>query len=584
MEQVTCIVRKKEDLPSCLEMYRDFADKGSSCLVSLTAAQVPSKEFLAMVQMVQEAMPAATIIGSSSPAAISDGTRIPSGMAVCLSRFKSSQAIPRYFSSSADTEDIVENFLAWTSGLEDIVLIKLLIAGNSEENIGFLGGISALPEGLPVFGGIIDNGSNGDCGYVCCDGKMHKAGILAVAYCGKDLHAEVRQCSGWHPLGRSMEVTELENPYIVQKMDDMTVAEVYERYLGIAEGEDFAEEALTFPMVVKREDSLLSRLPLKFNSDGSALFGGDFKLGDVVQISYGDPRKIIYDAQDMQRAMVDFQPDGLMIVDCIGRYAMLQGDMNSELKNCRRVAPSHGSFSYCEIMRGKRDVMVLNMSFIIAGLREGRRKARVKADFKPDEVKLHRFTRSLLHLVHFVEMTTDEQKELNQRLAHMAATDALTQLLNRGTAEAELADFLQKMKERKTALSVIMLDVDNFKGINDGYGHAIGDAALRGVSDVIRKATRKKDSAGRWGGDEFFVMLRDAKLDAAKKIAGRIHNGALALDLLPDGRKITLSIGVTEASANDTLLTLFRRADDALYAAKSIEGKNSIVAREAQET
>jgi diguanylate cyclase (GGDEF)-like protein len=127
----------------------------------------------------------------------------------------------------------------------------------------------------------------------------------------------------------------------------------------------------------------------------------------------------------------------------------------------------------------------------------------------------------------------------------------------------------------------MMMDVDDFKGVNDQHGHATGDETLRRIAAILRRNTRKGiDIPGRWGGDEFLVVFGDTDMATARMIAERIRRLVAELPL-PDGEGfVTTSIGVVAATPEDTADRLFRRADAALYDAKLSQGKNQVVVHE----
>ncbi|MBQ3366705.1 MAG: diguanylate cyclase [Acidaminococcaceae bacterium] len=158
--------------------------------------------------------------------------------------------------------------------------------------------------------------------------------------------------------------------------------------------------------------------------------------------------------------------------------------------------------------------------------------------------------------------------------------DPLTSLLNRRELEKVMNRLIKWFREsrlhagdehRKQALqnmTLMMMDVDDFKGVNDRFGHDVGDIALREVAAAIVKSTRPTDAAGRWGGDEFMVILLNADHKEAEIVSGRIRKAVYESDVLPDGERFTTSIGIAEALETDDAATLFQRADQALYEAK----------------
>ena len=153
------------------------------------------------------------------------------------------------------------------------------------------------------------------------------------------------------------------------------------------------------------------------------------------------------------------------------------------------------------------------------------------------------------------------------QLYEKAYTDSLTGLKSR----AAFGPAQEKRKGSNSGISsLLMVDVDDFKGINDQYGHRAGDAALKSLASILRKTVRDKDSVFRWGGDEFVVILPDASLENAGVVAERIRaaveNGGLY--------SLTVSIGVAKI-ANDNVGMALAAADKAMYEAKEV--KNSIV-------
>jgi diguanylate cyclase (GGDEF)-like protein len=160
----------------------------------------------------------------------------------------------------------------------------------------------------------------------------------------------------------------------------------------------------------------------------------------------------------------------------------------------------------------------------------------------------------------------------------LADLDALTGLHNRRYFHETLARELDRANRYQRLLSLVLVDVDSFKEINDRMGHLAGDAALAEIADRVRKVVRSADIPCRVGGDEFAVIVPEAELGQARQLVGRIQRAVSSEPIAKAGR-IRVSAGVAELQPNDSPTTLFERADESLYEAKHA-GKGGLAAAE----
>jgi diguanylate cyclase (GGDEF)-like protein len=163
--------------------------------------------------------------------------------------------------------------------------------------------------------------------------------------------------------------------------------------------------------------------------------------------------------------------------------------------------------------------------------------------------------------------------ELIARSRDESQKDSLSGAFNRRGIESKLAAELKHIQRGKHRLSVALIDVDYFKSINDIQGHAAGDAALRDVAETISTHLRGRDYLGRYGGDEFLLILPQTPCSVALGVTERLNQAVTNLSQTNGCMPLTLSIGLTEAVADDNAVTLIARADKALYQAKS-DGRN----------
>jgi diguanylate cyclase (GGDEF)-like protein/PAS domain S-box-containing protein len=191
-------------------------------------------------------------------------------------------------------------------------------------------------------------------------------------------------------------------------------------------------------------------------------------------------------------------------------------------------------------------------------------------------------------VVNVIEYTRDitkrkkaeaERDILVDKLQYLSRTDDLTGLLNRRALIEKLEDEIRRAQRYKTKLAVLICDIDYFKEINDTNGHDTGDRILQIISNLFKESLRSIDIVGRYGGDEFLVILPETAMKGAKEIAERIRSTVEDVRLQREGKepiKTTVSLGVTEFNSDkENINDLIKRADNALYMAKG-KGRNRV--------
>lgn len=177
------------------------------------------------------------------------------------------------------------------------------------------------------------------------------------------------------------------------------------------------------------------------------------------------------------------------------------------------------------------------------------------------------------HFISIVKDMTDKVFE-ELKLREQASHDDMTGLLNRRAGEMELDISLIQAQEKQNPFCVLMADIDDFKPVNDTFGHPTGDEIIKVVADIMLEGTRKTDKCIRWGGEEFIVLLPFCALAKGVEVAEKIRS-ALANRLFDDVGQVTVSIGVTESSPDDTPAKVLERVDQLLYQSKE-NGKNRV--------
>lgn len=343
-----------------------------------------------------------------------------------------------------------------------------------------------------------------------------------------------------------------------------------------------------------------------------AIFGGGADTDDLNQPSYIFDKEAIMNegfvimlfrgtVKVLTRSVLGWQPlgrqvtitamDGNMVIKELDHIAVnfyekyLKDDVNQILSAYERITPAAGGYARGEIDRIEGHVYTMNMNLVSAAFREETKDhKRTIADITGDPshmendpaLNLDDSLSTVQRLASFITVTFKELSDAYQKLAFVAGHDSLTDLLNRGRIEWVLRHLIEDTNKTHHTFSAIMIDIDSFKHINDTYGHSVGDDVLIRLADIMKSGVRPTDYAGRWGGDEFVILLPDTDIDQSEKVADRMRKNFAEADILPDGKAVTASFGVTTSYEGETLESFYRRMDSALYTAKGA-GKNQVI-------
>ncbi len=172
---------------------------------------------------------------------------------------------------------------------------------------------------------------------------------------------------------------------------------------------------------------------------------------------------------------------------------------------------------------------------------------------------------------------SDVEAQYHEIIFGMTITDGLTNLANRKQLDALLAEEIARAHRHGRPLSMLMLDIDHFKRINDSYGHLAGDTVLRGLAASLQKRMRPNDKLGRYGGEEFCAILAETTLQSAATIANELREMIAAHIFVADKHEVkaTLSIGASTLQPGMKSEDLYQRADEMLYEAKRT-GRNRV--------
>lgn len=519
----------------------------------------------AMTDGLSKAFPRAAIAGLTTAGGIEDG-QMNTGKTI--------------LSFMAFDESPVEVLHYNMKDLRAVEILETQLTGNVEP---FLDAISALPPSVAIFGGGADTDDLNQPSYVFDKEAIMNEGFVIMLFRGT-VKVLTRSVLGWQPLGRQVTITAMDGNMVIKELDHIAV-NFYEKYLKIDPSVDFDKKTLSFSLVVEKDGVELVRLPMSCRKDGSLVFNIALHVGDKLRMAYGDPNEIINGSRRVLGRIRDFGPQGMLLFSCVVRRYYLKDDVNQILSAYERITPAAGGYTRGEIDRIEGHVYTMNMNLVSAAFREETKDhKRTIADITGDPshmendpaLNLDDTLSTVQCLASFITVTSKELSDAYQKLAFVAGHDSLTDLLNRGRIEWVLRHLIEDTNKTHHTFSAIMIDIDSFKHINDTYGHSVGDDVLIRLADIMKNGVRPTDYAGRWGGDEFVILLPDTDIDQSEKVADRMRRNFAEADILPDGKAVTASFGVTTSYEGETLESFYRRMDSALYTAKGA-GKNQVI-------
>lgn len=436
-------------------------------------------------------------------------------------------------------KDAAEKCFEVCRNMKDLRAVEIpetQLTGNVEP---FLDAISALPPSVAIFGGGADTDDLNQPSYIFDKEAIMNEGFVIMLFRGT-VKVLTRSVLGWQPLGRQVTITAMDGNMVIKELDHIAV-NFYEKYLKIDPSVDFDKKTLSFSLVVEKDGVELARLPMSCRKDGSLVFNIALHVGDKLRMAYGDPNEIINGSRRVLGRIRDFGPQGMLLFSCVVRRYYLKDDVNQILSAYERITPAAGGYTRGEIDRIEGHVYTMNMNLVSAAFREETKDhKRTIADITGDPshmendpaLNLDDSLSTVQRLASFITVTSKELSDAYQKLAFVAGHDSLTDLLNRGRIEWVLRHLIEDTNKTHHTFSAIMIDIDSFKHINDTYGHSVGDDVLIRLADIMKSGVRPTDYAGRWGGDEFVILLPDTDIDQSEKVADRMRKNFAEADIL----------------------------------------------------
>ena len=559
----------------------------SSVLFQIYSEQLKRDVVSGICGIIREEMPEAIYMGCSTNGNILMGEYCASPVSIVCTVFEYPSTKIELYQYPLDTtkehkvvQDIIEIVKArpWVKS----VMMNITIRNMSMTQ--FCEDLSLLPEGIEVFGGgAFSEDIYESAAFVFSSaGEISDHSAVFALIGGEDYHVQTTYITGWKPLGRELLVTKTDG-FMLYELDGEPAYEKYHKYLNIRNDENFFMNTLEFPFFYEHNGINILRAPIACDENGALTMTADMEQNVKARLAYGDPETILESVREGALLLRQFAPECITVFSCAARRTFWGAEeISGESMPFQLLAPTSGFYTSGEFLRTNGNVNQHNVTLVIAAQREGEKDMDRMPPVDYEEMKFSGKVSMINRLANFIEAATGELEEANKQLETAARTDVLTGVCNRGEIQHRISAEWKKYSDGDTAndrpCSLIMLDIDDFKTVNDRFGHKEGDTVLKGLSALLKKETaeyNKEGSVGRWGGEEFMILLPGSSISEAATLAEilRLKFSEMAF---PSAGKCTMSLGVTEIIRGESADTACMRVDSALYEGKR-SGKNCVV-------
>jgi len=523
-------------------------------------------------------------IGSTTAGEIYKGDIYEQSIIVSIMKFEKTTINHGYFNDNNDYN--LGKQIATSLFSKNTKATILFIEGMKTNGNDVIDGISSINNSIPIAGGLAgDNGYFMDT-FIFDNNGVYSKGSVAVSLNSSSLNVLTQYQLNWQAIGKTMTVTKA-NKNRLYEIDGISAQQIYKKYLGEKIGNNLPFSATEFPLLKIESDGLeVCRAFTHLFEDGSLLTVGNLEIGDKVRLAFGNVDLILKSTKEGLKKYHTFQPEVICLYSCAARKAFLQEEIVAELTPLSKIAPTAGFFTYGEIYHNNNRNSLLSISLTSLALSEQDKQI---INIDENNIFDDNSEKNFIQKKHYIvldALTTlsntviAELEEAKQQLKEQANKDYLTGLYNRRYFNEIAQDLIHISKREKKDFSVIMIDIDKFKNVNDTYGHSIGDEVIKTLAQLLKETTRQSDIVSRFGGEEFALLLpftsKDNGYKIAKKIRKTVENNTIELE---DGQilKFTISLGVDFIKPSDTNISqALNRADSALYIAKE-SGRNKVV-------
>ncbi len=532
----------------------------SAILFHVFSDNLETDKITHVTSLIEFALPDALFAGCTTSGNVMDGRLNKSHITITCTIFEDTNTHVEVFQMplTADTESKV------TSDLGEIVrqrpwvkAIELLVTIRGLSMTKFCEDLSVINEDIRIYGGgAFSDDINEVSSFVFSSGSgCCEHAVVFILIGGESVSVYSEWVTGWKPLGRKLKITKADHA-MLHTLDNKPAYDIYYKYLNIANDDQFFLHTLEFPFIYKHNGIDILRAPTACREDGTLVMTADIEEGVEAYMAYGDPWTILEQVNSSGMRLAEFEPQAIFLFSCAARRSFWGNEgCDRETSPFQNIAPTSGFYTSGEFMRTGKNLNQHNVTLLITGLREGPATGN-RHNFRIRDHELEGQASLVNRLANFVQAATADLEETVMMLEQTSIRDGLTKLYNRTEIQHRITARNKAYTENPDDMnrpSLIMIDIDNFKHVNDTFGHHEGDIVIKTISHIMEDICFDTDtdiSIGRWGGEEFMILVPNTLRDGTEALAEKIRTTFEAKVFDVSGSH-TISLGVTFAIAGE---------------------------------
>ena len=395
------------------EKLKDFLSENKiedsdSLLIQVFTSNNDEKYITSLSSYIDSILPMSFLVGSTTDGEIMDGLVSTQQTVISFTIFEKT-SLELYVSSEFENYIDAGKNLAQNLNKKDIKVIISFIDGLHGNGEDFLNGIDSINSDIIVSGGMAGDNASFEKTFIFTKNKILQNGVVGVALSSKSLNVFTNYSFNWVPLGLNLKITKAVGNR-VYTINNKTAYEMYDYYLGENVAKSLPDIGIEFPLILRRNGHDIARAVLSSESDGSLVFAGNFKDGDMVRFGYGDSTAILNHTKKDIKKVIKEPIESIFIYSCMARRRFMPELIQNETKPYNDIAPTSGFFTYGEFFTSNSKEL-LNQSMTLLGLSESNiinKNIHIDA-LNTDSKEIN----SIRTLAHLVKVSSQEFEALN---------------------------------------------------------------------------------------------------------------------------------------------------------------------------